>query len=373
MSPTSYQLLHPAMRFRCLCAQVMTLNNNGPQMYTTFCLVQPLDVFPEWERTLGLPTLPTVPDNQPLSSFDPSVPPSDAPDGHRAGFVNIVGSPNVGKSTLMNRLVGERLSIINAKAQTTRHRIMGIVNEPEYQIVYSDTPGVLDPAYKLQEGMMKFVKTALQDADVLLVVTEVQEDSMAHPETLQKIAAMDVPTFVLVNKIDLAQDQSLVEAKLDAWAAQLPRASVVPISALHNFNVDTLLDRIVAQLPVSPPFFPKDELTDKPMRFFVSEIVREKILTHFKQEIPYSCEVVVEAYEDAPKIARIRAEIHVARESQKHIVVGAQGRMIKRVGMDARRDLEGFLGKKVFLDLYVRVDKNWRDDERKLKRFGYMD
>ena len=373
MSPTSYQLLHPAMRFRCLRDQVMTLTYNGPQMYTTFCLVQPLDVFPEWERTLGLPILPTVPDNQPLSSFDPSVPPSDAPDGHRAGFVNIVGSPNVGKSTLMNRLVGERLSIINAKAQTTRHRIMGIVNEPEYQIVYSDTPGVLDPAYKLQEGMMKFVKTALQDADVLLVVTEVQEDSMAHPETLQKIAAMDVPTFVLVNKIDLAQDQSLVEAKLDAWAAQLPRASVVPISALHNFNVDTLLDRIVAQLPVSPPFFPKDELTDKPMRFFVSEIVREKILTHFKQEIPYSCEVVVEAYEDAPKIARIRAEIHVARESQKHIVVGAQGRMIKRVGMDARRDLEGFLGKKVFLDLYVRVDKNWRDDERKLKRFGYMD
>ena len=373
MSPTSYQLLHPAMRFRCLRDQVMTLTHNGPQMYTTFCLVQPLDIFPEWERTLGLPILPTVPDNQPLSSFDPSVPPSDAPDGHRAGFVNIVGSPNVGKSTLMNRLVGERLSIINAKAQTTRHRIMGIVNEPEYQIVYSDTPGVLDPAYKLQEGMMKFVKTALQDADVLLVVTEVQEDSMAHPETLQKIAAMDVPTFVLVNKIDLAQDQSLVEAKLDAWAAQLPRASVVPISALHNFNVDTLLDRIVAQLPVSPPFFPKDELTDKPMRFFVSEIVREKILTHFKQEIPYSCEVVVEAYEDAPKIARIRAEIHVARESQKHIVVGAQGRMIKRVGMDARRDLEGFLGKKVFLDLYVRVDKNWRDDERKLKRFGYMD
>ena len=351
----------------------MTSANNGPQMYTTFCLVQPLDVFPEWERTLGLPILPTVPDNQPLSSFDPSVPPSDAPDGHRAGFVNIVGSPNVGKSTLMNRLVGERLSIINAKAQTTRHRIMGIVNEPEYQIVYSDTPGVLDPAYKLQEGMMKFVKTAMQDADVLLVVTEVQEDSMAHPETLQKIAAMDVPTFVLVNKIDMAQDQSLVEAKLDAWAAQLPRASVVPISALHNFNVDTLLDRIVAQLPVSPPFFPKDELTDKPMRFFVSEIVREKILTHFKQEIPYSCEVVVEAYEDASKIARIRAEIHVARESQKHIVVGAQGRMIKRVGMDARRDLEGFLGKKVFLDLYVRVDKNWRDDERKLKRFGYMD
>ena len=220
---------------------------------------------------------------------------------------------------------------------------------------------------------MKFVKTALQDADVLLVVTDVSEQGMAHPETLDKIAAMDVPTFVLVNKIDLATDQSAVEAKLDAWASKLPRASVVPISALHNFNVDTLLERIVAQLPESPPFFPKDELTDKPMRFFVSEIVREKILTHYKQEIPYSCEVVVEAYEDAHDITRIRAEIHVARESQKHIVIGSQGRMIKRVGMDARKDIEAFLGKKVFLDLYVRVDKNWRDDERKLKRFGYMD
>ena len=319
----------------------------------------------------------------PKRTFDPSTlisltdstmaTPPDSPANHRAGFVNIVGSPNVGKSTLMNRLVGERLSIINAKAQTTRHRIMGIVNEDDYQIVYSDTPGVLDPAYKLQEGMMKFVKTALQDADVLLVVTDVNEQGMAHPETLEKIAAMDVPTFVLVNKIDLATDQSAVEAKLDAWAAKLPRASVVPISALHNFNVDTLLERIVTQLPESPPFFPKDELTDKPMRFFVSEIVREKILTHYKQEIPYSCEVVVEAYEDAPDITRIRAEIHVARESQKHIVIGAQGRMIKRVGMDSRKDIEAFLGKKVFLDLYVRVDKNWRDDERKLKRFGYMD
>ena len=322
--------------------------------------------FPLPKRTFDLPR------PKPLTDSPTSVP-SEPRAGHRAGFVNIVGSPNVGKSTLMNRLVGERLSIINAKAQTTRHRIMGIVNEDGYQIVYSDTPGVLDPAYKLQEGMMKFVKTALQDADVLLVVTDVNEQGMAHPETLEKIAAMEVPTFVLVNKIDLASDQSAVETKLDAWAAKLPRASVVPISALHNFNVDTLLDRIVTQLPESPPFFPKDELTDKPMRFFVSEIVREKILTHYKQEIPYSCEVVVEAYEDAPDITRIRAEIHVARESQKHIVVGAQGRMIKRVGMDSRKDIEAFLGKKVFLDLYVRVDKNWRDDERKLKRFGYMD
>jgi GTP-binding protein Era len=274
---------------------------------------------------------------------------------------------------LMNRLVGERLSIINAKAQTTRHRIMGIVNEDDYQIVYSDTPGVLDPAYKLQEGMMRFVKTALQDADVLLVVTDMTERDMAHPETLDKIAAMDVPTFVLVNKIDTATDQGAVEARLDAWSQRLPKASVVPISALHNFNVDTLLERIVAQLPQSPPFFPKDELTDKPMRFFVSEIIREKILTHYKQEIPYSCEVVVEAYEDGDDLVKVRAEIRVARESQKQIVVGAQGRMIKRVGIDARKDMENFLGKRVFLDLYVRVDKNWRDDERKLKRFGYLD
>ena len=300
-------------------------------------------------------------------------PAQPVPEGHRAGFVNIVGSPNVGKSTLMNRLVGERLSIINAKAQTTRHRIMGIVNEDDYQIVYSDTPGVLDPAYKLQEGMMRFVKTALQDADVLLVVTDMTERDMAHPETLDKIAAMDVPTFVLVNKIDTATDQGAVEARLDAWSQRLPKASVVPISALHNFNVDTLLERIVAQLPQSPPFFPKDELTDKPMRFFVSEIIREKILTHYKQEIPYSCEVVVEAYEDGDDLVKVRAEIRVARESQKHIVVGAQGRMIKRVGIDARKDMENFLGKRVFLDLYVRVDKNWRDDERKLKRFGYLD
>ena len=309
-----------------------------------------------------------------MSTENQPLPTNEAPaTTHRAGFVNIVGSPNVGKSTLMNRLVGERLSIINAKAQTTRHRIMGIVNEDDYQIVYSDTPGVLDPAYKLQEGMMRFVKTALQDADVLLVVTDMTERDMAHPETLDKIAAMDVPTFVLVNKIDTATDQGAVEARLDAWSQRLPKASVVPISALHNFNVDTLLERIVAQLPQSPPFFPKDELTDKPMRFFVSEIIREKILTHYKQEIPYSCEVVVEAYEDGDDLVKVRAEIRVARESQKHIVVGAQGRMIKRVGIDARKDMENFLGKRVFLDLYVRVDKNWRDDERKLKRFGYLD
>ena len=297
---------------------------------------------------------------------------NDLPEGHKAGFVNIVGSPNVGKSTLMNKLVGERLSIINSKAQTTRHRIMGMVNEPEYQIVYSDTPGVLDPAYKLQEGMMKFVKTALQDADVLLLVTDIYEDCIAHAATLEKIANMDVPLIVLINKIDLGDQDKAVE-RMKYWKEQIPRAQIAAISALHNFNIDCILDMIVSDLPEGPPFFPKDEMTDKPMRFFVSEIIREKILTHFKQEIPYSCEVVVEDYKDEPEICKIRAEIRVARDSQKQIVIGAQGRMIKRVGTDARKDMESFLGKKVYLDLYVRVDKDWRNDEKKLKRFGYFD
>lgn len=297
---------------------------------------------------------------------------NDLPEGHKAGFVNIVGSPNVGKSTLMNKLVGERLSIINSKAQTTRHRIMGMVNEPGYQIVYSDTPGVLDPAYKLQEGMMKFVKTALQDADVLLLVTDIFENYIAHAATLEKIANMDVPVIVLINKIDLGDQDKAVE-RMKYWKEQIPRAQIAAISALHNFNVDCILEMIVRDLPEGQPFFPKDELTDKPMRFFVSEIIREKILTHFKQEIPYSCEVVVEDYKDEPDICKIRAEIRVARDSQKQIVIGAQGRMIKRVGTDSRKDMETFLGKKVYLDLYVRVDKDWRDDEKKLKRFGYFD
>ena len=307
----------------------------------------------------------------------PDLPPipsegSDVPDGHKAGFVNIVGSPNVGKSTLMNQLVGERLSIINSKAQTTRHRIMGMVNEPEFQIVYSDTPGVLDPAYKLQEGMMKFVKTALQDADVLLLVTDIFEDCIAHKATLEKISKMEVPVIVLINKVDLG-DQDKAMERMKYWKEQIPRAQIAAISALHNFNLDCILEMIVSELTEGAPFFPKDELTDKPMRFFVSEIVREKIMTHFKQEIPYSCEVVVEEYKDEPDICRIRAEIRVARESQKQIVVGAKGRMIKRVGTDSRKDMESFLGKKVYLDLYVRVDKDWRNDEKKLKRFGYFD
>ena len=295
---------------------------------------------------------------------------------HKAGFVNIIGSPNVGKSTLMNRLVGERLSIINAKAQTTRHRIMGIVSGEDWQIVYSDTPGVLDPAYKLQEGMMKFVRTALRDADVLLIVTTPDEQTLAHPETLEKIQKMDIPVLLLINKIDLS-DQQHVQGHIDHWHTLIPRAEIHPISALHGFNIDHLLERITKLLPASPAFFPKDEMTDKPMRFFVSEIVREKILTHCRQEVPYSSEVVVQTFkEDRTKegkpLRRIEAVIQVARDSQKAILIGAGGRMIKRLATDARKDLEQFLGEKVFLELQIKVDKDWRDDERKLKQYGYF-
>ena len=295
---------------------------------------------------------------------------------HRAGFVNIIGSPNVGKSTLMNRLVGERLSIINAKAQTTRHRIMGIVSGDDWQIVYSDTPGVLDPAYKLQEGMMKFVRTALRDADVLLIVTTPDERTLAHPETLEKVQRMDIPVLLLINKIDLGNQESIKE-HIEHWQALIPRAEIHPISALHGFNLDHLLERIVAQLPPSPAFFPKDEMTDKPMRFFVSEIIREKILTHCRQEVPYSSEVVVESFrQDQTKkgkpLRRIEATIQVARDSQKAILIGAGGKMIKRLATDARKDLEGFLREKVFLELRIKVDKDWRDDERKLKQYGYF-
>jgi GTP-binding protein Era len=291
---------------------------------------------------------------------------------HRAGFVNIVGSPNVGKSTLMNRLVGERLSIITSKAQTTRHRIMGIVNGDEFQIVYSDTPGVLDPQYKLHEGMMRFVQSALQDADVLLLVADVNEDGMQHPETLAKIARMEVPVFVLINKVDLATPEQ-IEHRINEWKAAIPRAVVGPISALHGFNTENILDFIIEKLPENPPYFPKDELTDKPMRFFVAEMIREKILLNYKQEIPYSCEVMVNEYREDGPVIRIRAEIVVARDSQKGILIGHKGSMLKRVGTAARKDIEQFIGQKVFLELYVKVDKDWRNDDKKLKRFGYFD
>ena len=290
---------------------------------------------------------------------------------HKAGFVNIIGSPNVGKSTLMNQLVGEKLSIITSKAQTTRHRIMGIVNGDDFQIVYSDTPGVLDANYGLQESMMKFVNTALKDADMILLVTDVFEDTMKHEGTLEKIKKMDIPIVVLVNKIDLGK-QDQVEEKLLKWKKELPNAKVAAISALHAFNTEELFNYIVENLPESPPFFPKDEMTDKPMRFFVEEIVREKILLNYKQEVPYSCEVKVEEYKDEGERIRIRTIIYVNRDSQKGILIGHQGKMLKKVGTEARIDIQQFVGRKVYLELYVKVDKNWRDSEQKLKKYGYL-
>ena len=272
----------------------------------------------------------------------------------------------------MNQLVGEKLSIITSKAQTTRHRIMGIVNDDDFQIVYSDTPGMLDPKYKLQEGMMKFVGTAWLDADVLLLVVEVGDKIENYDQILPRIEKSDARVFVILNKVDLSQQEEVLE-KLEAWSKRLPNASVVALSALHKFNIENLMEKIVESLPEGPPYFSKDELTDKPMRFFVSEMIREKILLHYKQEIPYSVEVVVEEYKDEAKLIRIRANIVVSRDSQKVIIIGKGGQAIKRVGTDARMDIQDFVGKKVFLELFVKVDKNWRNDETKLRKYGYLD
>lgn len=290
---------------------------------------------------------------------------------HKSGFVNIIGSPNVGKSTLMNKLVGERLSIITSKAQTTRHRIMGIVNGEDFQICYSDTPGVLTPSYKLHEGMMSFVETALQDADIFLLVTDMEEEELNNPTILEKIARSNTKTLVLINKIDLT-DQSKMEARVEWWAQKLPNASILPISALHNVNVDMAFDWILKNLPEGPAFYDKDALTDRPERFFATEIIREKILLYYQKEIPYSVEVVVEEFKEEPNITKIRAIIMVARNSQKGIIIGHQGQSLKKVGTEARKDLEEFLQQNVFLDLYVKVNKDWREDETKLKRFGYL-
>jgi GTP-binding protein Era len=293
---------------------------------------------------------------------------------HKAGFVNIIGSPNVGKSTLMNALVGERLSIITSKAQTTRHRILGIVNGEDYQVIFSDTPGVIRPAYKLQEGMMQFVRTALSDADIVLFMTDIFEDIKIDEEVLQKVKNMSEsqPVLVLVNKIDQATQQQL-EEKMEHWKNQFPKATqVMPLSALKNFNVKEVFEKILALLPESPAYYDKEQLTDKPEKFFVSEIIREKILTNYKKEIPYSVEVVVEEFKEDETIVRIRALILVARESQKGIIIGHQGKMLKKVGTEARKDIETFLQKKVFLETYVKVDKDWRDSDKELKRFGYM-
>jgi GTP-binding protein Era len=289
---------------------------------------------------------------------------------HKAGFVNIIGSPNVGKSTLMNALVGERLSIITSKAQTTRHRIMGIVNGEDFQIVYSDTPGVLKPNYKLQETMMDFVHTAITDADLLLFVTDIYEDIKIEESILNKIKHAKVPVLLLVNKIDLGSQEKL-EEKVAYWKAEVPHAEVIPVSALEKFNVNYIFDRILALLPEGPGFYDKDQLTDKPEKFFVSEIIREKILLNYKKEIPYSVEVVIESFKEEEFIVKIRAEIMVVRDSQKGIIIGHQGKALKKVGTEARKDMETFLQKQVFLELFVKVNKDWRDSDNQLKRFGY--
>jgi len=290
---------------------------------------------------------------------------------HKSGFVNIIGNPNVGKSTLMNALVGERISIITKKAQTTRHRIMGIVNGDDFQIVYSDTPGILKPSYKLQESMMRFVESALDDADVILYITDTYETPNKNQEFLDKLQNLGAPIILVINKVDLTT-QEKVEELIELWKKMLPKAQILPVSALHGFNTDGLISMIKEILPEGPEYFSKETLTDKTMRFFASEIIREKILLHYQKEIPYSVEVEIEEYKESKKLDSIRAIIYVSRESQKSIVIGHQGKMLKRVGTEARIDLEKFLDKKVFLEMFVKVDPDWRDNDNKLKRFGYM-
>ena len=290
---------------------------------------------------------------------------------HKAGFVNILGNPNVGKSTIMNRLVGEKLSIITSKAQTTRHRIMGIVNGEDFQIVYSDTPGILKPQYKLQEAMMTFVNVALTDADLILYVAEVGEKNLPKNDYIEKIRDSSVPVIVAINKIDLSNETELT-AVVEMWHQAFPNSPIIPLSALNNFNIEPLLDLILEKLPECPPYFPKDQFTDKYERFFASEILREKILLNYKKEVPYSVEVEIESFKDEKTIINIRAIIHVARDSQKGIIIGHKGSMLKKVGGEARIDMEDFFGKKVFLELYVKVTKEWRDKPELLKKFGYQ-
>jgi GTP-binding protein Era len=289
---------------------------------------------------------------------------------HKSGFVNIVGSPNVGKSTLMNRLLGEKLSIVTSKAQTTRHRIRGILNHEDYQIVFSDTPGVVNAAYELHQSMMRYVSSSLSDADVLLFITDVFEDTMNHVETLEKIKELKVPVICLINKMDL-RDQKVVADRLAHWQKELPNATVLPVSALHNFNVDPIMELILEKLPESPAFFDKEAISDRPMRFFISEIIREKIFLNLKKEVPYACEVEVTEYIEEENIIRIRANIIVERDSQKGILIGAKGRQLKYIGIDSRKDIEKFVDKHVFLETFVKVDKDWRSNEGKLKKYGY--
>ena len=289
---------------------------------------------------------------------------------HKAGFVNIVGNPNVGKSTLMNLLVGERISIATFKAQTTRHRIMGIINTDEMQIVFSDTPGVLKPNYKLQESMLSFSESALKDADVLLYVTDVVEKPDKNIEFIQKVQAMDVPVLLLINKIDLSNQEALTKI-VESWHDLLPKAEIIPISATARFNIDAVIKRIKDLLPDSPPYFDKDQWTDKPARFFVTEIIREKILLYYDKEIPYAVEVVVEQFKEDEKSIHINVVIYVERESQKGIIIGKQGKALKKVATEARKSLEKFFGKSIYLETFVKVDKDWRSSDKELKNFGY--
>ncbi|UOB18571.1 GTPase Era [Abyssalbus ytuae] len=289
---------------------------------------------------------------------------------HKAGFVNIIGNPNVGKSTLMNAFVGEKLSIITSKAQTTRHRIFGIVNGDDFQVIISDTPGIIKPAYELQESMMEFVKSALDDADILLYMVEIGEKSLKDEDFLKKITSGKIPVLLLLNKIDKSSQEEL-EEQVEFWKEKVPNAEIYPISALNNFNIVEVFNRIVELLPESPPFYPKDQLTDKPERFFVNETIREKILLNYKKEIPYAVEVETEEFVESDHIIRIRSVIMVERDTQKGIIIGHKGSALKKVGMAAREDLEKFFGKQIHIELYVKVNKNWRSNQRQLKRFGY--
>ena len=290
---------------------------------------------------------------------------------HRSGFVNILGNPNVGKSTLMNVLVGEKLSVATAKAQTTRHRIMGILTGDDYQVVYSDTPGILNPKYKLQSAMMRSVESALDDADLIIYVTDVVETATKNQEHLSRILASPVPKIIVINKIDLTNQEQL-EILVGKWTQTAPGVPVFPVSAISRFNTDLLLKEIISKLPEGPPYFPPDQLTDRYDRFFVTEIIRGKIFETYQKEIPYSVEVEIESYKEEPSINRIAAVIYVARDSQKGIIIGHKGSMLKRVGTAARKEMEEFLGKKVFLELYVRVAREWRDNPNMLKKFGYI-
>lgn len=290
--------------------------------------------------------------------------------GHKSGFVNIIGNPNVGKSTLMNAFVGEKLSIITSKAQTTRHRILGIVNGDDFQMILSDTPGIIKPAYELQSSMMDFVKSAFEDADILLYMVEIGEKSLKDEHFFTKLQHSEIPVLLLLNKIDTSE-QHILEEQVQFWQEQLPKAEIHPISALQNFNVKEVFHRILELLPESPPYYPKDQLTDKPERFFVNEIIREKILQFYKKEIPYSVEIDTEEFFEDESIIRMRSVIMVERDSQKGIIIGHKGVALKRVGVEARKDLEKFFDKQVYLELYVKVNKNWRNDPKQLKRFGY--